>query len=332
VRPGTLPDGVRLDAIAPTLESITGHRREHPEVRTGTAIAQLDREKRTPLVVVIAWKGLGTPDLRAAPGAWPFLRELLRSGAGTSQATTGSLPLDPAATLTTIGTGALPSAHGITGSVLRSDGGEVAAAWSEPGTGSVIATFADDLDHDSAGAPIVGAVVADPTDRGLIGDGWYLDGVDRDTVLEAEDPGSAATEAASLVRSERLGADATTDVLGVVLRGSVRRADVATASIVRSIRAAVPEATFVIAGTGSTRGAPGEDAAAVAHAVDADLSAPVVAAPSGDGLYLDRGVLVDRSLTTQRVADAVRRAGSTPDGNLFADVYPSFAVAFSRYC
>jgi sialate O-acetylesterase len=46
-------------------------------------------------------------------------RPMLDDGAGTLEGETGSLPIDPAATLTTVGTGGLPSQHGITGSFVR---------------------------------------------------------------------------------------------------------------------------------------------------------------------------------------------------------------------
>ena len=82
----------------------------------------------------------------------------MREGAGTIEAVTGSVPLDPAATLTTIGTGGLPSSHGITGSLVRDDDGTVRRAWSASGAGSVIATFADDLDAASGQRAAVGAV------------------------------------------------------------------------------------------------------------------------------------------------------------------------------
>ncbi len=55
-------------------------------------------------------------------------------------------------------------------------------------------------------------------------------------------------------------------------------------------------------------------------------------AVAADGLFLDRDVLVERSITSQRVADALRSERSLAGEPLFADVYPSFAVAFSRYC
>ena len=326
-----LPEGTRLDAIAPTLEAITGHRRAHPEVRTGEAIPGLEGRRPAPLVVLIAWKGLGTADLESAPDAWPFLHRTMRRGAATLEGSAGSVPLDPTATLTTLGTGGLPTAHGITGTLVRDDVGRVRTAWSGPGTGSVIATFADDLDHDLRGRSEVGAVLSAPTDLGVIGDGWYLDDVDRDRVVRV-----AAVAAADAVRTlvaQGFGADDVPDVLGVVLDGPPRRADEATAQVVDAVRAAVPDATFVIAGTGSLGPrSPDVDARIVQRQVDGVLDAPVVLDPAADGLFLDRDVMVERSLTTQRVADAMRTLGSSGEPTLFADVYPSFAVAFSRYC
>ena len=334
VTPGALPDGVRLDAIAPTLEDRAGARRPHPDVRTGDAIPGVITEnaQQAPLVVVIAWKGLGTPDLERSPGAWPFLRRAMRQGTGTTDAVTGSLPLDPAATLTTIGTGGLPSAHGITGTLLRGDDGTVRRAWSATGTGSVIATLADDLDAASEQRALVGAVLTEAADRGIIGDGWYLDSDDHDRVERVTDPSRAGAALHAMVTTDGFGSDRITDVLGVVLDGPVREADQATASVVDAVRAEVPGATFVIAGTGSLRTPEALDAADLVTAVDASVGAPVVAATAADGLFLDRGVLVDRSLTAQQVADALRAERGAEGDRLFADVYPSFAVAFSRYC
>jgi hypothetical protein len=335
IEPGRLLDGVRLDAIAPTLESITGLRRAHPDVRTGEAIddVTIAHGEPSPLIVLIAWKGLGTPDLEAAPTAWPSMRRAMRDGAGTLEGVTGSLPLDPAAALTTIGSGGLPSAHGITGTLIRDDEGDVRRAWSAPGVGSVIATFADDLDHDTHGVALVGAVLTDPADRGIIGNGWYLDGVDRDTVAKARRGSGRATVASrAIATTQGFGRDAVPDLLGVVLEGSVAQVDEETADIVATIREMTPGATFVIAGTGSLGERAGIDASSLGGVIDDAVGAPVVEAAAADGYFLDRAVLVDRALTAQRVAD-VLRSQREPDGApIFADIYPSFAVAFSRYC
>lgn len=334
VRPGGLPTGSGLDAIAPTLEAITGFRRAHPEVRTGAAIDGVAAEgsDAPPLVVIIAWKGLGTTDLERDPAAWPFLDRALRTGSGTLEGTTGSVPLDPAATLTTIGTGGRPSSHGITGTVVREDDGEVAVAWSAPGSGSVIATLADDLDHDSGGRARVAAIVSNPADRGIVGNGWYLDAADDDTMVRLDDPGRAATVARSITTSEELGSDRETDVLAIVLDGGVDRVDTATARVVSTVRSLVPHATFVVTATGTLGAGEGEDAPGLADDVEAALGAPVVAEVAADGLFLDRDVLVDRSLTGQQVADSMGALVDDAGRALFDDVYPSFAVAFSRYC
>ena len=335
VRQGPLPSGIALDQIAPTLELITGLRRDHPDVRTGEAIVGVADETATRLVVLIAWKGLGTPDLETAPRDWPFLRRTLRAGAGTLDAVTGSLPMDPAATLTTIGTGAVPAAHGITGTLVRDMQGVVGPAWSVPAAGSAIATFADDIDHGVANRARVGAVLSDGTDRGIVGGGWYLES-DRDPTVEvSRGRGSPVGTARRIVGGQGFGRDGITDVLGVVLDGPLAHVDGATARLVRMIRSFEPRATFVIAGTGSLRtdnmtGAIG--VTAVASLVDEALGAPVVEAASADGLFLDQGVLAEHSIATQRTVDALTQATDRDGAPLFADVYPSFAVAFSRYC
>ncbi|HEX7248218.1 MAG TPA: hypothetical protein VF351_08980 [Actinomycetota bacterium] len=330
-----MPPGVTLDAIAPTLEDIVGLRREHPEVRTGDAIPGVGRPSgsRTPLIVVVAWKGLGTPDLERAPDSWPFLRSAMRKGSGSVEALTGSLPLDPAATLTTIGSGALPSSHGITGTLVREDDGEVSEAWSTPEAGSVIATFADDLDRVSNERARIAAVVTGPEDRGIIGSGWYLDTPHDDTVIEARADGRGQdARAEAIVARLGLGADGITDMLGVVIGGPVERADADTAEIVAAIGRLVPDAVFVVAGTGSTRSDATVDASELTARIEASIGADVSQAIGAGGVFLDRDVMIERSITADRVADAMRGARAATGGRLFSDAYPSFAVAFSRYC
>jgi hypothetical protein len=335
IEPGAPLERVRLDAVAPTLEAITGFRRPHPEVRTGTAVEGVAtaRTEPIPLVVVIAWKGTGTADLDSAPGGLPFLRGALARGAGTLEARTGSLPLDPAAVLTTIGTGGLPSSHGITGTLVRDGGGTVRRAWSGPDGGSVIATFADDLDHGNGGSARVAAVVTDPTDRGIIGNGWYLDGRDRD-IVERSGMGAGRPErlARRIVASEGLGTDQATDVLGVVLAGPVGRIDAETGRVVDAVRREVPKATFVVAGTGSLGERGTVDATSLTAGLDRAVGAPVTEAWAAGGLFLDRAELTERSITAQQAADALSGQRTAAGEPLFADVSPSFAVAFGKYC
>ena len=132
-----------------------------------------DASHEPSLVVQVVWKGVGSADLEAHPHAWPFLRATIDQGGGTLEGTTGSLPLDPTATLTTIGTGGLPTQHGITGTIIRGDDGDVAPAWGAGAPGSVIATLADDLDRDTDQRALIAGVLSSRSDRGIIGDGWY---------------------------------------------------------------------------------------------------------------------------------------------------------------
>ena len=130
------PDGTGSDQIAPTLAQAIGFRMPHPDVRTGTpapgvADGEVIGSAAPPLVVQIVWKGVGSYGSRG--------RRLVRGpscdrssdASGTLEGTTGSLPIDPAATLTTIGTGGIPSQHGITGTMLRGDDGAIARAWTQ---------------------------------------------------------------------------------------------------------------------------------------------------------------------------------------------------------
>ena len=144
------------------------------------------------------------------------------------EGTTGSLPLDPTATLTTIGTGGLPAQHGITGTIIRGDDGDVARAWGPDAPGSVIATLADDLDRDTDQRAMVAGVLSSRSDRGIIGDGWYVDRRDRDTVVVTRHPEPAV---AGLL--DQVGADG--GVIGVVVRGDVDDMDRTTREIVHAV-------------------------------------------------------------------------------------------------
>ena len=121
-------------------------------------------------------------------------------------------------------------------------------------------------------------------------------------------------------------------MIGVVVRGDVDAMDRTTRQIVRSVRAQVPSTAFVVTSTGSLRGARGEDAAAIAQRVDASLGSQVIAASAADGLFLDRAVATQASITAAGVSDAMEAERTPAGAPLFAGTFPSFAVAFARYC
>ncbi|HEX6231014.1 MAG TPA: hypothetical protein VF029_04830 [Actinomycetota bacterium] len=335
VRPGVaVPDGVTLDRVAPTVAGILGFDRPFPEVRSGGPIPGVVSDADGPprLVLLIAWKGVGGTELEAREGAWPFLASLFRDGAGTLVAASGSLPADPAAVLTTIGTGGLPSQHGITASLVRNDEGEVVPAFDEDAPVHVIATLADDLEAEDR-RTLVALVGTDPSDRGLVGGGWHPDQDPVDTIIGGS---GAASLAVRTLLGVGFGTDDVTDVVGVVMDGPVRALDRWTRAIARSAdRATGGSVLVVVAGTGS----PASDRLAipstdlietVEEAVPGD--APVVAAAAAGGLFLDREALTRAEITGQVVADALVEVSGPEGERMMADAFQGFAVSFARYC
>jgi len=328
----SVPPGTQLDAIAPTLADILGFHRPHPDVRAGQPVAGVDDGVRPSLILEIAWKGIGAADLQADPKAWPFLRSLVARGAGTLQGDTGSVPLDPTATLTTIGTGGLPSQHGMTGTLVRTDEGETVRAWGPGSPLSVISTLPDDLDQAFDQRPKIGLVATDVSDRGLIGGTWYI-GHDRDDVVIA--PGDPAAAVARLLR-RGYGADAVPDVLGVVLQGPVDQLDALTRRIVEEARRATGGSTLtVVAGTGSAQPTPASlTGSTLASDVDRAVGGTrsVVEAAVAGGLFLDQRVLAAEGISGQTAVDALFGVSGPNGEHVMDDAFQGFAVSFARYC
>jgi hypothetical protein len=334
--PGSVvPDGTTLDAIAPTIADAIGLDRPHPEVRSGMPIdGVVADEGRPELVLLVAWKWTGSRDLEPFPDARSWLAALERDGAGTLEGDTGSVPLDPAATLSTIGTGGLPSQHGVTGSLVRNDIGRVVPAFGDGAPIPVIASLADDLDESTGQRSHVALVATDELDRGLIGVGWAYDDADDDEVVVAR--GREAVDAArSLIGAVPIDDDVT-DVLGVVLDGSVPRLLRQTEAILAAATSATDGSVLVaLAGTGTwersmTAVSDDELVNAVEEAVPG--SRPAVAGVVPGGFFLDRDTLRATGVSGQVAVDAL--LGVTgPDGRaIMADAFQGFAVSFARYC
>ena len=334
---GSLPSGTGLDAIAPTLAVDLRFDRPHPEIRAGTAIGDALTPSVPKLILEVAWKGVGSSDLRRAPQDWPHLRSLMGHGAGTLDGTTGSVPLDPAASLTTIGTGGLPSQHGITGSLVRNQDDQVVPAWSPTAPESVIATLPDDYDQLMGERPLVGLVATDPSDRGIVGDGWYVTH-DHDPVRFAR--GSAAQlHAFRGLLAMGFGRDDVPDILAVVMQGPLRDIDRELGSVVAlADRASHGSLLVVAAGTGQTARPAASSAAvsgaALAHEVDArtGLSEPIVQAAVPGGLFLDEAALAREGVTGQVAEQALESVPSPAGGPLVPQAFQGFAVSFARYC
>ncbi|HEX6261416.1 MAG TPA: hypothetical protein VF097_01070 [Actinomycetota bacterium] len=321
-----VPAATPLVDLAPTAAAILDVRVPHPGVRSGEAIPGVAAGGPARLVVLVVWKGVGSDDLEASPAAWPTLRRLLREAAGTLDARVGSLPLDPTAVLTTIGTGGLPREHGITGSTLRNEEGKAVPAWGRGAPYSVIAALGDDLDEVLGQRPLVGLVGASALDRGVIGKDWHLR-TDQDEVV-LKDRAVRQADAAADLLAGGYGADDVPDLLAVVMHDRVPAMDRA---LQRVVQAVPPSTAVVVTSTGPL---------AAEEAVGADrIRAEVEGAGAGlteavavGGLFLDQDVLVEADASQEDVIRALRGIRASIGGPMFADVFGGRAVEFGRYC
>lgn len=327
-----IPRGTGLDDVAPTIAELMHLQRPHPEVRSGRAIRALGSEKSFPLTLQIVWKGVGSDDLEARPEAWPTARGLV-DGFGTMDGRTESLPADPAAVLTTIGTGGTPAQHGITGTLIRDDSGRLHRAWTKNAPISVIAGLGDDVDEVTDQRARVGMVAHDASDRGLVGGTWYVNHDDDDFAV-SQQPNDVVQEV-ELLLEDGYGRDAVPDLLGVTLRGPIAKMDRVTERLIDAAVAAVRSDGVAIAftSTGSASGA-GLPAARVTSQVEEALSAGdgVVAASAPGGLYLDQATITEEKIADDDILTALRRVEDRAGRRVFRDVFAAIAVSFGRYC
>jgi hypothetical protein len=335
---GVSPDAalqrsMALDDIAPTLAAIIGLDRAHPEVRSGRTAPGVASGVAPRAALEVVWDGPDAAALRARPRAWPFLRSLMERGAATMRADVGSLPLDPAAVTTTIGSGGLPFQHGITGTELRNDHGRLVRAWGDRAPISVIAALGDDLDSRVHERPHIGLVAPSRFDRGLIGGNWYLHTDRDDVVFGAPDPVASARR----ILRRGYGADAVPDLLGVVLRGRIRLLDRRLRALTRAARrAAGGSLAVIVTTTGSRSGGArrAESALGVVRRLDRRVAAPghVVEGAAAGGLFLDQHALAASSIAEDDVVRALQDMRAPSGRPLFADAFGAVAVSFARYC
>ena len=321
-----VPSGTRVDAIAPTLADILRLNRPHPEVRSGRAIEGVASSGRPRLVLLVALKGVGGSEARELES----LQDLLSRGAGTRAGDAGSLPVDPVAVMTSIGTGGLPYQHGVTATLIRNDEGNLTPAWGRRSPVSVIAALGDDLDGQLDQRPLIGVAGTEAGDRGLIGRNWYLD-ADKDQVIL----GRNAVRAAEELLARGFGADRTPDLLAVALEGTTGEMDVdLTGLMAVATRRARGSATVVVVGTGSPARRGSVPDAGVVEAIEAELPglAPIIASPSPGGFFLDQRTVSREHIAQDEILDAMRATRSPSGDRLFADLFSGFAVSFARYC
>lgn len=310
-----IPAGTGLDDVAPTIEAILGFDRPHPDVRSGTEIEGIASGSPPNGVVEIVWMGRGSEQMEGRPS------ELLERTSSTLEGDTTSMPVDPVAVLTTIGTGGRPAQHGITGERVRDDSGVLRKAWSPRSPVSVIATLGDDLDEELRGEPVIGMVATRRAHLGAIGGNWYID-VDEDRFVKTK-PGREARDARGLL-DESFGADEFPDLAVIAVEGGPRSLE----RVVREAERLAPGAAFVLTATGTAKGGEDFDPAGL----PGDDVAGLVEAVAPGGLFVDQEELASRKVSEDEVLRSLATVRDASGAPLFADAFPAIAVAFGRYC
>lgn len=345
-----IPPGVNLPDVSETIASIMNFRRPHVSVRSGDPIPDVATGQPPRLVLEIVLKGIGSEDIERHKDRWPTLESLVKNVPATFDASADSLPLDPAATLATIGTGGLPSEHGITGGLIRSGSPtgfdtqatvekRLVTPWSESAPPSVVATLGDQLDEELNQKPLLGLVGTESIDRGLLGGHWYPT-QDRDFVklLPPNSQVKEQTSAASRVmNSKPFGKDSTPDLFAVALDGPMSDLDGGLKDLLASARRASDGSlTVVVTATGSrARETRPKAIDAMSVRFDANqaisTSSPLIEAAVPGGFFLNQANLKRLKKSDDVVIQALLKLRSESE-KLFADVFPAIAVTFGRYC
>ena len=179
-RNGRVSTEATLADVYPTVEDWT---KKELKDRTGRSLVEAVRPSRTPpkLLVVVMWDGVGRNVLERWPGRWPNLERLEQQGTSFVNATVGSSPSITPATHATLGTGAFPNRHGITGIQYRGPDGEIKVAFGAREPDNLeLTTFADDYDRAMNNEPKVGLVGLRIWHMPMMGHGAAIKGGDRD--------------------------------------------------------------------------------------------------------------------------------------------------------
>ena len=175
IRPFDSEERVTLADIAPTIAELLAFDAFADQGREGRVLPGIHRSGRAPeLVVTFVIDGGGWNVLHRYPEAWPNLRRLMREGATYRNALHGSFPAVTASAHATIGTGAFPRTHGITGHNIR-DGDKVRKSYGVPGHADpgdiLVPTLADLWSEETGNRSWIGELGYQIWHVGMIGRG-----------------------------------------------------------------------------------------------------------------------------------------------------------------
>jgi hypothetical protein len=171
--PSDHAERVTLADVAPTIASMIGF--DGFRAADGRPLPATPAFAAPPKVVVtFVIDGGGWNVLEHWADAWPNMKRLLREGVVYRNAITGSSPAVTACAHATIGTGAFPRTHGITGHNIR-DGRSVRKAYGTPGRADpsdiLVPTLADRWVQANGGDAWVGEIGYQVWHLGMLGRG-----------------------------------------------------------------------------------------------------------------------------------------------------------------
>jgi hypothetical protein len=189
-------DPVSLADLAPTTAELIGFD-EWPTERAGEVLPGLRLSGRTPkIVVTYVFDGGGWNVLNQWPDEWPTLKRMMATGANHRNAITGSFPAVTACAHATIGTGAFPVGHGVTGHNIRGGTYGSRKTYGEPGNADpsdiLVPTLADLYSDSTGNAAWVGQIGYQVWHMGMIGFGGRERTSDQKPVGVYWDEGTAA--------------------------------------------------------------------------------------------------------------------------------------------
>ncbi len=186
--PGFVPAGknvkrpVTVAGIAPTVAKLLHFDgfKAIDGLPMNEAVQPTDEEPK--LVVTLVWDAGGMNVLDEWSDAHPYLDSLIAKGTWYRDASVGSSPTSTAQIHATMGTGAFPNHHGLTGHHLII-GDRLTSPWNEGPAFLIEPTLADVYDRAMDNEPIVGIVGTVDIHFGMLGHGAFFTGGDRDIAL-----------------------------------------------------------------------------------------------------------------------------------------------------
>ncbi len=176
-------DEVTVADLAPTTAELLGMPwpSDRPSSSLSEALVPAARRPGEPrLIITIVWDGGGWDVLETWPDAWPHLAEMMQEGTTITNAIAGSSPSVTPAIHANLGTGAFPKQHGIVDIPVR-DGDQVVNSFPDKSPMYLgLPTVADLWDLSTGNAAEIGMLGYKGWHIGMMGQGAYLEGADRD--------------------------------------------------------------------------------------------------------------------------------------------------------